>query len=57
MGGLGMTPILPAFVGYIPKGIIDCYNPVYTTPGVNFINILRAAFACTDPKSAKRLTT
>jgi len=24
------------------------------TPAVNFINILRAAFMCTDPKSAKR---
>ncbi len=24
------------------------------TPGVNYINVLRAAFACTDPKRAKR---
>jgi len=24
------------------------------TPGINFINILKAAFACKDPKSAKR---
>ena len=32
MRGLGMTPIIPAFAGHIPKGIIDRYNPVYTTP-------------------------
>jgi len=25
-----------------------------TSPGVNFTNILRAAFKCKDPKSAKR---
>jgi len=24
------------------------------TPGVNFINILQAAFACADPESAKK---
>ncbi len=24
------------------------------SPGVNFINVLRAAFACTDPKRAKK---
>jgi len=23
-------------------------------PGVNFINVLQAAFTCTDPESAKR---
>jgi len=26
---------------------------VYTSPGVNFINVLQAAFERTDPKSAK----
>ncbi len=26
---------------------------VHVTPGVNFINILRAAFTCADPKSTK----
>ncbi len=27
---------------------------IWSRPGVNFINILRAAFACADPKSTKR---
>ena len=30
MRGLGMTPILPAFAGHIPKGMIDIYKPNYT---------------------------
>jgi hypothetical protein len=32
------------------KGIF----PIQTLPGVNFTNVLRAAFARTNPKSAKR---
>ncbi len=27
------------------------------TPGFNFINVLRAAFACADPESAKKRLT
>ena len=30
MRGLGMTPILPAFAGHIPKGLIDKFKPKYT---------------------------
>ena len=30
MRGLGMTPVLPAFAGHVPKGMIDLYKPNYT---------------------------
>jgi alpha-N-acetylglucosaminidase len=30
MHGLGMTPILPAFAGHVPKSVIDMYKPKYT---------------------------
>ena len=30
MRGLGMTPILPAFAGHVPKGLIDLFKPNYT---------------------------
>ena len=30
MRGLGMTPILPAFAGHVPKGLVDLFKPNYT---------------------------
>jgi Alpha-N-acetylglucosaminidase (NAGLU) tim-barrel domain len=30
MRGFGMTPILPAFAGHVPKVLIDIYKPNYT---------------------------
>jgi alpha-N-acetylglucosaminidase len=32
MRGLGMTPVLPAFAGHVPKGFIDAHEGVkYST--------------------------
>jgi len=41
----------------VHQGLYWFFNLSLLAAGVNLINVLRAAFACADPESIKKLTT
>ncbi len=47
-------PITQAFLPIQGSILRTCLRKAYTSAGIDFINVLQAAFACADSKSAEK---